>query len=193
MRNGVDAEDLQVAFYYAFMQCYSLFLIVPTACGALTWFFSGPYSASFAIFTCLWGIVFVEYWKWEEIDLSIRWDVRGVGHLKVNRPKYVWEREETDATTGEIKKIFPTHKRIARQMLFLPFVALSGLALGTFLLITFALEALMSDIYGSVLHERWVGSTTIVTAVVVHALTSWVTYSIYSTSRRLSYPSRCHM
>ena len=112
----IPAKTSQVAFYYAFIQCYSIFLIAPTACGILTWLFSGPYSPSFAIFVCLWGILFVEYWKREEIDLSIRWDVRGVGELKVNRPQYVWEREETDPVTGEVKRIFPTHKRVLRQL-----------------------------------------------------------------------------
>ena len=102
--------------------------------------------------------MFVEYWKREEIDLSIRWDVRGVGELKVNRPQYVWEREETDPVTGEVKRIFPTHKRVLRQLWFLPFAALAGLALGTVLLVTFALEALMSDVYGKMLEERWVCS-----------------------------------
>lgn len=146
----------QVAFYYAFIQCYSIFLIIPTICGTLTWLFSGPYSSAFAVFTCLWGIVFVEYWKRQEIDLSIRWDVRGVGGIKVNRPQYVWEREEVDSVTGELKRVFPTHKRILRQLWFLPFAALAGVVLGTVLLVTFALEALMSDVYGSVLEDRWV-------------------------------------
>lgn len=146
----------KVAFYYAFIQCYSLFLVVPTACGAITWLFSGPYSSAFAIFTCLWGVLFVEYWKREEIDLSIRWDVRGVGELKVNRPQYVWEREEVDPVTGQVHRIFPTRKRILRQLWFLPFALLAGLALGTVLLITFALEALMSDVYGGLLEDRWV-------------------------------------
>jgi anoctamin-10 len=103
-------------------------------------------------------VVFVEYWKREEIDLSIRWDVKGVGELKVNRPQYVWEREEVDPVTGEMKRIFPTYKRILRQLWFLPFAALAGLALGTVLLVTFALEALMSDVYGNVLADRWVCS-----------------------------------
>lgn len=61
-----------------------------------------------------------------------------------------------DPVTGEVKRIFPTHKRILRQLWFLPFAALAGLALGTVLLVTFAIEALMSDVYGSVLAERWV-------------------------------------
>lgn len=112
------------------------------------------------MFTCLWGVIFVEYWKREEIDLSIRWDVRGVGGLKVNRPQYFWEREEVDPVTGQVHRIFPTHKRILRQLWFLPFALLAGLALGTVLLITFALEALMSDVYGGLLEDRWVCCST---------------------------------
>jgi hypothetical protein len=74
----------------------------------------------------------------------------------VNRPQYIWEREEVDPVTGEVKRVFPTHKRVLRQLWFMPFAALAGLALGTVLLVTFAIEALMSDVYGSVLADRWV-------------------------------------
>lgn len=161
----LSAEDLdairalfgeKVAFYYAFIQSYSLFLLVPSAIGILFWIFSGLYSPSFSCMICLWGIVFVEYWKRSEIDLSIRWDVRGIGELKVNRPQYVWDKEILDANTGKTHRVFSTRKRLARQLLFLPFALLAGLVLGTALVATFVLEALISDVYKDTLADRWV-------------------------------------
>jgi len=145
-----------VAFYYAFIQCYSIFLVIPSSCGVLSWLYLRPYSIAFAIVICLWGIVFVEYWKKQEIDLSIRWQVKGVGALKVNRVQYMWEKEVVDPTTGEVTKVFPAHKRLLRQLLFLPFAALAGLALGTLLVVIFVLEALVSDVYEGDLNEYWV-------------------------------------
>ncbi|THW39689.1 putative plasma membrane stress response protein [Aureobasidium pullulans] len=145
----------KVAFYYAFIQAYSLFLIAPATCGSLFWLFSTPYSVSFGVLTCIWGIVFVEWWKRQETDLSIRWNVKGVGALKVNRVQYDWEREEIDPVTAEVRKIFPAHKRLMRQLLFLPFAALAGLALGGMLVVTFFIEAIISDVYGSQLKEYW--------------------------------------
>lgn len=43
-----------------------------------------------------------------------------------------------------------------RQLLFLPFAALAGLALGGMLVVTFFIEAIISDVYGSQLEEYWV-------------------------------------
>lgn len=146
----------KVAFYYAFIQAYSLFLIIPATCGFLFWLFSQPYSAAFGAVVCLWGIVFVEWWKWKEVDLSIRWNVKGVGSLKVNRVQYTWDKEEVDPVTGDVKKIFPVHKRLMRQLLFLPFAALAGLALGGVLVVTFFAEAVISDVYGGDLKSYWV-------------------------------------
>jgi len=100
--------------------------------------------------------VFVEWWKRQETDLSIRWDVKGVGALKVNRVQYAWEQEEIDPITGEVRKIFPAHKRAARQLLFLPFAALAGLALSSVLMVTFLAEAIISDVYGEELANFWV-------------------------------------
>lgn len=146
----------QVAFYYAFIQAYSLFLIVPAACGILFWLFSTPYSVAFGAIICIWSITFVEWWKRQELELSIRWDVKGVGALKVNRVQYTWEKEETDPITGEVKKIFPAHKRLLRQLLFLPLAAVSGVALSTVLVVTFLIEAMLSDVYGEALASYWV-------------------------------------
>lgn len=100
--------------------------------------------------------MFVEWWKRQETDLSIRWDVKGVGALKVNRVQYAWEKEESDPITGEVRKIFPAHKRAARQLLFLPFAALAGLALSSVLMVTFLAEAIISDVYGEELASYWV-------------------------------------
>ncbi|KAG9516607.1 putative plasma membrane stress response protein, partial [Aureobasidium melanogenum] len=160
----LEADDLdqikalfgeKVAFYYAFIQAYSLFLIVPASCGTLFWLFSKPYSIAFGAVICVWSITFVEWWKKQELELSIRWNVRGVGALKVNRVQYIWEKDEMDPVTGEVKKVFPTHKRLARQLLFLPFAALAGLALSSVLVVTFLIEAMISDVYGEALASYW--------------------------------------
>jgi hypothetical protein len=100
--------------------------------------------------------VFVEWWKKQETDLSIRWNVQGVGVLKVNRVQYSWEKEEMDLITGEVKKISPAHKRLARQLLFLPFAALAALVLSIVLVVTFLIEAIISDVYGEELANYWV-------------------------------------
>ncbi|KAF7590319.1 hypothetical protein BBP40_002969 [Aspergillus hancockii] len=137
----------KVAFYFAFIHCYSTFLIFPAAWGIFSWLYLGPYSPICALVNCLWCIVFVEYWKIRETDLSLRWNVKGVGTLKVNRPQYTWDKEVRDSVTGETVRVFPAHKQLSRQMLLLPFATVASLALGTLIVITFALEILISEVY----------------------------------------------
>ena len=146
----------KVAFYYAFIQSYSIFLLVPSAAGVLSYLGLRSYSPLFSAVISLWSIVFVEYWRRQEIDLSLRWDVKGANTLKVNRPQYVWDEEHKDPITGEVERNFSTRKRLSRQALFLPFALLSGVALGTVLVITFVLEAWLKDVdAGS--QQPWVG------------------------------------
>jgi len=58
-------------------------LIFPAVTGILAWWFLHRVSSTYAILTIIWCIVFPEYWRLEEISLSLRWNVRGIGSLKV--------------------------------------------------------------------------------------------------------------
>ncbi|RAH69068.1 anoctamin family protein [Aspergillus aculeatinus CBS 121060] len=153
---NITAEDLdairalfgeKVAFYFAFIHCYSTFLVFPAVWGVFCWFYLGPYSITCALVNCLWCIIFVEYWKTREIDLSLRWNVRDVGILKVNRPEWVWDKEVQNPVTGETVKVFSTQKQFLRQLLLIPFATVAALALGTLIILSFASEVLVSEIY----------------------------------------------
>lgn len=65
-------RSLQVAFYCAFIHCYSLFLIFPALLGIFTWMYLGPYSTIYGSALCIWCTVFVEFWKIRESELSQR-------------------------------------------------------------------------------------------------------------------------
>lgn len=97
--------------------------------------------------TCIWGIVFVEYWKTRELDLSLRWNVKDVGFLKVNRPEWVWDKEFQNPHTGETIRVFSAHRQFARQLLMIPFATVASLALGSLIILSFALEILVSEVY----------------------------------------------
>ncbi|KAK1142626.1 hypothetical protein N8T08_007430 [Aspergillus melleus] len=137
----------KVAFYFAFIHCYSTFLFFPAAWGVFSWLYLGPYSVAGAVVNCLWCIVFVEYWKIRETELSLRWNVKGVGALKVNRVQYVWDKEIKDPITGETMRVFSAHKQLLRQLLLIPFATVASLALGTLIIASFALEVFISEVY----------------------------------------------
>jgi anoctamin-10 len=81
-----DLLGIKIAFYFAFLQTYFRSLAFPSIAGILAWAFLPKYSLFFAMIIGVWCTVFLEYWKIKQMDLAIRWDVRGIDRLKVNRP-----------------------------------------------------------------------------------------------------------
>jgi anoctamin-10 len=169
------ADHLQVAFYYAFIHCYSLFLVVPAVLGILGWLYLGPYSITYGVVLCAWCIVFVEYWKVREADLSQRWDVKGVGRLKVNRKQYVWEKEVKDPISGQVRQVFPGWKQFSRQMLLVPFASVASVALGALIVASFASEVFISEVYDGPFKGYLEFVPTILFSLSLPAITSFLT------------------
>ncbi|KAI9933539.1 hypothetical protein ASPWEDRAFT_53298 [Aspergillus wentii DTO 134E9] len=165
----------KVAFYFAFIHCYSGFLIFPAAWGILCWFYFGPYSITSAIVNCIWCIVFVEYWKVREEDLSFRWNVKGVGVLKVDRIEYVWDKEVRDPDTGRMNKVFPARKQFLRQLLFIPFATVACLALGTLIVVTFGFEVFISEVYNGPFKEYLEFLPTVIFSLSLPAISAFLT------------------
>jgi hypothetical protein len=135
-----------VAFYFAFIQTYVVFLTFPAITGLLAWQFLPNYSLAYAITTTVWCTVFLEHWKIRQTDLSIRWDVQGVGAVKITRPQFRRQRIIVDST-GRSKHYYPKRKQVLRQLLQIPFMAVATVALGLIILGVFALETLISEGY----------------------------------------------
>ncbi|KAJ5771164.1 uncharacterized protein N7511_003215 [Penicillium nucicola] len=165
----------KVAFYYAFIHCYSLFLVVPAALGIIGWAYLGPYSIIYGVVLCAWCIIFVEYWKVREADLSQRWDVKGVGRLKVNRKQYVWEKEVKDPISGQIKHVFPGWKQFSRQLLLVPFASVASIALGALIVASFASEVFISEVYDGPFKSYLEFVPTILFSLSLPAITSFLT------------------
>ncbi|KAJ5130047.1 uncharacterized protein N7515_006086 [Penicillium bovifimosum] len=165
----------KVAFYYAFIHSYSLFLTVPAGLGILGWLYLGPYSITYGAVLCTSCIVFVEYWKIREADLSQRWDVKGVGRLKVNRKQYVWEKEVKDPISGEVRHIFPGWKQFSRQMLLLPFASVASVALGALIVASFASEVFISEVYDGPFKGYLEFVPTVLFSLSLPAITSFLT------------------
>lgn len=137
----------RVAFYFSFLQAYFTFLICPAAFGLFSWALLGQFSTAYALvngFVCL---VFVEFWKRQEVDLRLRWQVQGVSTIKAKRREFKPEKEVVDKVTGETVLIFPSTKRFQRQLLQVPFTLVAVLALGTLIAGCFAIEIFISEIY----------------------------------------------
>ncbi|KAG9258853.1 calcium-activated chloride channel-domain-containing protein [Emericellopsis atlantica] len=136
-----------VAFYFAFTQSYFRFLIFPSAVGLTAWLFFGQFSKVYALLSCLWSVVFFEYWKKKELDLAISWGVRGVSNIQRPRPEFEWEYEKEDAVTGEKVKVYDPMKRLKTQLLQVPFALACVTVLGGLVVTCNSLEVFINEVY----------------------------------------------
>jgi anoctamin-10 len=162
----LDEEDLsnirdkfgeQVAFYFAFLQSYFSFLLFPATFGLGAWLVLGQFSWFYAVVNCLWSVVFFEHWKTKEVDLAVRWGVRGVSKIQHPRPQFQFEKEALDPVTGEVIKVFSPIKRLARQLLQIPFALACLVVLGGLIATCFAIEIFITEVYSGPFKQYLVG------------------------------------
>ncbi|KAM7185042.1 Calcium-activated chloride channel domain containing protein [Rhypophila sp. PSN 637] len=142
-----DRFGERVAFYFAFLQAYFSFLLFPAAFGFAAWLLLGQFSWFYAIVNCLWSVVFFEHWKTKETDLAVQWGVRGVSKIQHPRPQFQFEREAQDPVTGEAIRVYSPFKRLARQMLQVPFALACASVLGGLIVSCFAIEIFITEVY----------------------------------------------
>ncbi|KJZ79533.1 hypothetical protein HIM_01002 [Hirsutella minnesotensis 3608] len=141
-----DLFGAKTAFYFAFTQTYILFLFFPAISGLFARAFLASYSQFYTLVIGLWCIVFIEYWKLKQMDLSMRWNVKGVGSLTADRPQFQYEKVVVD-NVGRTRHYCPKWKQISRRLVQVPFVLVAALSLGVLIAIVFAIEILISEAY----------------------------------------------
>ncbi|KAG7131417.1 hypothetical protein HYQ45_010003 [Verticillium longisporum] len=158
----IDDDDLDgirntfgenVAFYFAFTQAYFTFLVFPAAAGFSAWLLLGQFSWFYALASCLWSVVFFEFWKKKEIDLAVQWGVRGVSKIQTPRPQFEFEHEAEDPVTGEPVKVYSPFKRLQTQLLQIPFAVACILVLGTLIVTCNSLEIFINEVYNGPLKQ----------------------------------------
>ena len=107
----------------------------------------GHFSPVYAVINALWCTVFTEYWKHQEVDLGIRWGVRGVSRIDTKRKDFQHEKEIIDPVTGEKVLIFPATRRLQRQLLQVPFALGAACVLGSLIATCFGIEIFISEVY----------------------------------------------
>ncbi|KAK2739578.1 hypothetical protein FQN57_006540 [Myotisia sp. PD_48] len=165
----------KVAFYFAFLQAYFAFLFIPAGLGLLCWLFLGSYSIIYSILNSFLCLIFVEYWKQQETDLGLRWQVKGVSAIKAKRKEFQHEKEFVDPITGEKVLSFPHAKRFKRQLLILPFTFLAIFLLGTLIASCFAIEIFISEVYSGPFKSYLTFIPTILLSLFVPTVTTALT------------------
>ncbi|RAL11947.1 anoctamin family protein [Aspergillus homomorphus CBS 101889] len=161
-----------VGFYFSFLQSYFKFLLFPALFGFSCWLLIGSFSIVYSVANCLWCIIFIEYWKRQEEDLSCRWQTKGVSAVREKRREFRPEKEVRDESTGEIKGVFPATTRMCRQLLQVPFALLSTIALGVIIATCFAIEIFISEIYNGPLKSYLVFIPTILLSALIPTMST---------------------
>lgn len=123
----------------------------------------------------IWSVVFVEYWKRQELELSVRWGVKNVGTLEAKRREFQPEKVHRDPTTGEEMAHFPVKTRIQRQLLQIPLAIASAIALGLVICTCYAIEIFISEVYSGPLKSVLVFTPTILLTVCVPIVSGFLT------------------
>ncbi|RDW63886.1 plasma membrane stress response protein-like protein [Coleophoma crateriformis] len=180
----LDAKDLseikdrfgeKIGFYFTFLQSYFMFLVFPAAFGFSSWVLLGQYSPIYAIVNCLWCVVFIEYWKKQQTDLSVEWGVRGVSKITQKRPNFKHETIIKDPITGEDIRVYSPMKRLSRQLLQIPFALAASLVLGSLIATCFAIEIFISEVYDGPFKSYLVFLPTVILTTVMPTLSAVLT------------------
>lgn len=142
-----DKFGEEVAFYFAFVQSYFRFQVFPAAAGFASWMMLGQFSWLYALTSCLWTVIFSEYWKQKEVDLAVQWGVRGVSGIQHPRTEFQWDHEAEDPITGEPVKVYPPTKRLKTQLLQIPFALACIAVLGGLVVTANSLEIFINEVY----------------------------------------------
>lgn len=122
-----------------------------------------------------WCITFVEFWKRQEHELSIRWGVKNVGSIESRRREFRPDETRIDQVTGEKVPHFSSTKRLQRQLLQVPLAIVSIIALGLVICTCYAIEIFISEIYSGPLKSILVYTPTILLIVFVPTVSSFLT------------------
>lgn len=117
-----------VAFYFAWLQFYTIWLVPPAAAGVLVFLaqmFSGSLEVAwvplYSLGLALWSILMLHLWKRRNAELAQRWGVLAYEDEEVVRPAFVglWKQ---DAATGTIVRVYPLWRRVLKYCVTVPII-----------------------------------------------------------------------
>ncbi|KAI7900373.1 calcium-activated chloride channel-domain-containing protein [Cokeromyces recurvatus] len=138
----------KIAYYFAFLQNYFLWLSVPAVVGVLVYFtHSNTLSVWFSIFMLTWSIVFLEMWKRRESELAIQWEVRNYSKHEKRRTEYKGEKIVKDHVTGEDTPYISAWTLLGRRVASIPGVAIGAFLLSIIVGFVFILQLFLHEYY----------------------------------------------
>ncbi|GMF56668.1 unnamed protein product [Phytophthora fragariaefolia] len=132
----------RVAFYFAWMEMYTRWLVVPSIAGVMLFalqvhsqHLDHPAAAIYAVFMALWTSAFIIAWKRRAAALAYRWGTWGYEDEEVTRPEFrgddsssrLYDDKKPDDQKS-IERHYALWKRLLRYCITMPCVAGSIIA-----------------------------------------------------------------
>ncbi|KAF7722025.1 hypothetical protein EC973_003747 [Apophysomyces ossiformis] len=153
----IDNDDLtkirdhfgeKVAFYFAFLQNYFLWLSVPSVLGILIYLtHSNTLSITYSMAMLVWAVVFTETWKRKQQELAVMWGVRNCSKYERRRAAFKGDKTVRDEVTGEEMPFCPAWKIFLRRALSVPGVAVGAVLLSIIVGFVFILQLFLHEYY----------------------------------------------
>ncbi|OZJ06191.1 hypothetical protein BZG36_01009 [Bifiguratus adelaidae] len=153
----IDDKDLlmirnhfgeKIAFYFAYLQFYFLYLTIPAAVGVLIWILNLPtFTVSWSLFMVTWSIFYTEMWKRRQFELAVWWGTRNCSRTDKRRAAFEYEEVKKDPVTGESVPYFPVWKKWARRAVSIPVIAISAISLSVAIACVFMSEVFLKEYY----------------------------------------------
>ncbi|KAJ3223409.1 hypothetical protein HK099_001182 [Clydaea vesicula] len=127
----------KIAFYFAWITFYTLWCWLAALAGLIVfWYgvyhsltttstitidvfnvFDNALTTPYALFMSLWALIFLEFWKRQEITLQVVWGITEMHKLKMYRPQWRGTDIRRSPVTGLMEKYHPKKKRVALKIL----------------------------------------------------------------------------
>ncbi|KAH8551004.1 calcium-activated chloride channel-domain-containing protein [Umbelopsis sp. PMI_123] len=181
----IGEDDLQLirdhfgeklAFYFAFLQDYLLWLSIPAVMGVIAHFtLKNTFNITYGTMVMLWSVVYLEAWQRKERNLAVKWGVRNYSKHDKQHSGFATEKMVTDAITGELVPYCSPWKLFIRRAVTVPGVAVAAGGLSIVVGFVFAVEVFLHEYYNGPFHKFLHYAPTIGYALLIPTMSNFYT------------------
>ncbi|EPX72305.1 membrane transporter [Schizosaccharomyces octosporus yFS286] len=138
----------QIALHFAFQDFFRSMLGLLSLWGVLGHFLLQQYSVIYSIGMSIWGICFIQFWKYKESQLSRRWATNHSEYYEKSREEFHPSSIEVNNTSGTLQSSYPHWKMVLRSLITTaPLFIISGIVLLILISIAFGFDVTLTEVY----------------------------------------------
>ncbi|EPY49241.1 membrane transporter [Schizosaccharomyces cryophilus OY26] len=138
----------QIALHFAFQNFFKNMLAVLSVWGALGHYSFQQYSVIYSVGMSVWGICFIQLWKYKENQLSKRWSTRYSQFHEKSREEFHPSSVQVNNMSGTVQSYYPHWKVVLRSLITTaPLFLVSGVILFILISIAFAFDVTLTEVY----------------------------------------------